>query len=81
LGRTLTLYGRRYCHLCDDMAAAVAPIAAEHGYALEIVDVDAAPELEARYGEMVPVLAHDGETLCHYFLDPERVRARLREIR
>jgi hypothetical protein len=48
---------------------------------VEVVDVDADPALEARYGELVPVLVHDGDTLCHYFLDPERVRARLREIR
>lgn len=81
MGRTLTLYGRPYCHLCDDMAAALAPIAAEHGCSVEVVDVDADPALEARYGELVPVLVHDGDTLCHYFLDPERVRARLREIR
>ena len=77
----LTLYGRTYCHLCDDMAAALAPLAEAHGCAVEVVDVDASPELEARYGERVPVLVHDGVELCHYFLDPERVRARLREIR
>jgi glutaredoxin len=81
LTRTLTLYGRAYCHLCDDMAAALAPLLAEFGCELEVVDVDAAPELEARHGERVPVLCHDGVELCHYFLDPARVRARLMEIR
>lgn len=79
--RVLTLYGRTYCHLCDDMAAALAPLAESHGCTVEVMDVDASPELEARYGERVPVLVHDGVELCHYFLDPERVRARLREIR
>jgi thiol-disulfide isomerase/thioredoxin len=79
--RTLTLYGRPYCHLCDDMAAAVAPIAAEFGCSIEVIDVDSAAELEARYGERVPVLVHAGVELCHHFLDPHRVRARLGEIR
>lgn len=79
--RTLTLYGRLYCHLCDDMAAALAPIAREFGCAIEVVDVDSAADLEARYGERVPVLVHAGVELCHYFLDPARVRARLGEIR
>jgi thiol-disulfide isomerase/thioredoxin len=79
--RILTLFGRTYCHLCDDMAAALAPLAAAHACTIEVVDVDASPELEARYGERVPVLVHDGVELCHYFLDAERVRARLREIR
>lgn len=77
----LTLYGRTYCHLCDDMAALLAPLAGEYGFAIEVVDVDASPDLEARYGERVPVLVHDGEELCHYFLDSARVRARLSEIR
>ncbi len=63
------------------MAAALAPLLAEHGCVLEVVDVDASPALEARYGERVPVLVHAGEELCHYFLDPVRVRARLKEIR
>jgi thiol-disulfide isomerase/thioredoxin len=81
LSRTLLLYARSYCHLCDDMAAALAPLAAERGYAIEVVDVDASAELEARYGERVPVLVHDGVELCHYFLDAALVRDRLVEIR
>lgn len=80
MDRTLTLYGRAYCHLCDDMAAALEPLLAEHRCALEVVDVDASPELEARYGERVPVLVHQGVELCHYFLDSRRVGDRLREI-
>jgi Glutaredoxin-like domain (DUF836) len=79
--RTLTLYGRKYCHLCDDMAAAAAPLAAECGLDLRYVDVDSDPALEARYGESVPVLAHGETLLCRHFLDPERVRAYLAEIR
>jgi hypothetical protein len=63
------------------MAAAVAPLAAAHGFSIQVVDVDSSPELEARYGERVPVLVHDGTELCHYFLDPVRVRDRLGEFR
>jgi len=77
----LTVYGRRYCHLCDDMAAALAPIASEHRVPVVFVDVDADPALEARFGERVPVLVHGDHELCHYFLDAERVRAYLAEIR
>ena len=77
----LTLYGRKYCHLCDDMAAALAPLAAEWGVDVRYVDVDADPVIEARYGENVPVLAHGETMLCRHFLDPQRVRAYLAEIR
>jgi hypothetical protein len=73
----LTLYGRDYCHLCDDMAAALEPLRAEFGFALDRVDVDADPALESRFGEKVPVLAHGEAELCHHFLDAPRVRAYL----
>ena len=74
---TLTLLTRAYCHLCDELLAAVRPIAASHGAALEVVDVDADPGLEAAYGELVPVLfagaPAPGAELCRYRLDRARV--------
>ena len=76
----LTLYGRRYCHLCDDMASALAELVAELGLGLDIVDVDRSPALEARYGERVPVLVHGETELCHYFLDHTAVAAYLARI-
>jgi glutaredoxin len=73
----LTLYGRRWCHLCDDMRAALEPLLAEFGVQVEVVDIDADPALEARYNELVPVLVCDGIELCHYNLDGDGVRAAL----
>ena len=73
----LTLYGRAWCHLCDDMRAALEPLLAEFGAQVEIVDIDADSLLEARYNELVPVLVCDGVELCHYHLDEGRVRAAL----
>lgn len=66
---------RGYCHLCHDMEAALQPLLAEFGARLEVLDVDADPELEAKYDELVPVLLLDGQELCHYFLDEAKVRA------
>jgi len=66
------LYSRSWCHLCEDMQAALAACMARLGraYTLDVVDVDADPALVARYDELVPVLAGpDGAELCHYFLD------------
>lgn len=71
----LTLLSRNYCHLCHDMEAAVRPIAEQFGALLTVVDVDADPELEARYDELVPVLLSEGQEICHYFLDVERLTA------
>lgn len=77
----LTLVSRSYCHLCHDMEAAVVPLMAELGATLRIVDVDADPELEAKYDELVPVLLLGEDELCHYFLDAAKVREVLGQIR
>jgi glutaredoxin len=73
--RVFTLLSREWCHLCHDMLAALEPIAAEFGWQVDVVDVDADPELEARWDELVPVLLHEGRALCHYHLDIPAVRA------
>ncbi|MGY6160578.1 glutaredoxin family protein [Paraburkholderia strydomiana] len=73
----LTLYSRAWCHLCDDMRAALEPLLAEFGVQIEVIDVDSDPSLEARYNELVPVLLCDGIELCHYRLDESRVREAL----
>lgn len=73
----LRLYGRNYCHLCQDMLAALEALRGEPGtprFEIEVYDVDADPALEAKYDELVPVLADDQDReLCHYFLDAAKV--------
>ena len=71
------LFTRSYCHLCHDMEAVVRPLAAAFDVALELVDVDSSEQLEALYGERVPVLRHGDRELCHYFVDADALRAYL----
>jgi hypothetical protein len=67
------LYSRSYCHLCEDMLAALRAFMARAGlpYTVDVVDVDADPGLVERFDELVPVLhaGPAGPELCHYFLD------------
>jgi len=63
------------------MEVALAPLAREFDVEVEVLDVDADPELEALYNELVPVLLHAGSELCHYFLDTAKVRDYLSKIR
>jgi hypothetical protein len=82
--RTLTLLVRAYCHLCDDMRAALQPLAAAAGATITEIDVDADPSLDARFGERVPVLllgSIDGAELCHYRIDRECVAQALKRAR
>jgi len=69
----LTLLGRRGCHLCDELAEALAPLLAGTAVALEHQDVDEDAALARRYGHQVPVLLADGAVLCAHRLDPQRV--------
>jgi thioredoxin reductase (NADPH) len=77
----LTLIGRGYCHLCEEMAVALRPLLAGTSVGLCVVDVDADAELLARYDELVPVLLWEGQEICHHFLDIPKVRAVLARIR
>jgi thioredoxin reductase (NADPH) len=63
------------------MLAAVEALRGEYSFAIDVLDVDADPELEAKYDELVPVLAADGTELCHYFLDEPKVREYLARFR
>ncbi|MGE5770006.1 MAG: glutaredoxin family protein [Betaproteobacteria bacterium] len=77
----LVLVSRSYCHLCHEMEVALAPLAVEFGASVAVVDVDANPDLEAKYDELVPVLLHGQNELCHYFLDESKTREYLAAIR
>jgi hypothetical protein len=76
----LTLLSRTYCHLCEDMLDALARHPRQSNFSVKVVDVDADPALEARYGILVPVLLHGEEEICHYHLDVPKLEAFLTSI-
>ncbi len=63
------LYGRRYCHLCEEMASALRALGVE----FEEIDVDADPRLDELYGENVPVLFSGEREVCRHRLTPEAI--------
>lgn len=44
---------------------------------IDIVDIDQHPELEAKWGDKVPVLLNAEQEICHYFLDEAALRLAL----
>jgi hypothetical protein len=65
------------------MRAALQPIADAAGARITEIDVDARPALEARFGNLVPVLllgSVDGDEVCHYHLDVARVARALARV-
>jgi thiol-disulfide isomerase/thioredoxin len=77
----LTLYSRAYCHLCDDMLAALETLREEFAFDVDVIDVDVDPALTARYDELVPVLDANGWELCRYYFDAAKVREYLSRFR
>jgi glutaredoxin-like protein DUF836 len=72
----LTLVHRQDCELCDEMLAALEQLGREHPLPpLQVLDVDADPDLRRRHGFDVPVLLLDGSVVCRHRLDvPELLR-------
>lgn len=78
--RKLTVLSRSYCHLCDDLIAALEQFRGRFSspFEIEVVDIDARPELEEQWGDKVPVLLEGGNEICHYFLDHEALVTHLK---
>jgi hypothetical protein len=76
----LTLYSRDYCHLCHDMLAELDAIRGALAFEVVVVDVDSDPGLEARFGELVPVLYHQARELARYRLVVSELEAYLAKI-
>jgi len=69
------VYSRPDCSLCEALYGELADLLGGAASSVKIVDVSGDPELERRYGSRVPVLAIDGEFVCAYRLDHDRIRA------
>jgi glutaredoxin len=61
------LYTRRGCHLCDEMDRQLQ----RHGITAQKVDIDDDPELQEKYGMVIPVVSINGR---------ERFRGRISDI-
>jgi len=77
---TLTLYGKPGCHLCEDARAAVERVTARRDVPLQQVDISRDPALYKRYGERIPVLEIDGETVFELFVDEVVLERRLDRV-
>ena len=69
--KTLIVYGREDCHLCQNMILALQDIQERIPFNFKVIDIDSDPELIALYGEKIPVLVSPltNQEICHYFLD------------
>ena len=77
--RTLVLYSRPGCHLCEQLAAELEPLLRGRAV-VELKDVDESVALERRYGLRIPVLVDGDIELSGYPLDRARVERHLNSL-
>ena len=70
----LQLLTRAGCHLCEAAAETLTRIGAEGGLVPQEIDVDTDPELQAEYGDRVPVVLLDGREHSYFTVDVDRLR-------
>ena len=76
--RTVTLYGRPDCHLCDEAREIVSGLVAEADD-LELVErnIEDDDELHQAFLERIPVVEFDGRIVGELVPDPHKLRMTL----
>jgi glutaredoxin len=74
---TLTLYSRPECCLCEEMKAMLTQVRQGVPFELEEINISLDPELEARFGQEIPVLFINGRKAFKYHLTASELRRRL----
>ena len=72
--KMVTVYGRAHCHLCEVALATIEGFRPEFQFEIEKIYIDGSDELEAKYGEQVPVIVIDGKPHDFFRVDPIRFR-------
>jgi len=71
------LYSKPGCHLCDEARAVITAVCAELGESYDEIDITTSADLQARFGEEIPVTLVDGAQHDFWRVDPERLRRAL----
>jgi hypothetical protein len=76
---TLVLYTRKDCCLCEEMKKVIRRVAENFALTVQELDVDSSAELQAEYGNEVPVLLVNGRKAFKYRVTAKELESRLRK--
>ena len=80
--KTVVLYSRPGCHLCDEAREAILRLRDEGvDFELREIDIESDDELLKRFLELIPVVCVDAEQVSELRLDLGALRARLDTVR
>jgi glutaredoxin len=75
--RSVVLYGRDGCCLCDDARAVLDRVRARHPFTLHECDIDEDEALLRAYLERIPVITIDGAEAFELFVDEAELERKL----
>ena len=75
--RTVVLYGREDCCLCDDARAVLARVRSRRPFLLHERDIDDDDALQRAYLERIPVVTIDGVEAFELFVNEAELERRL----
>jgi hypothetical protein len=78
--RTVIVYGRPGCHLCDDAVAIIERVQARLPFKLEQRNIESDDGLFKRYLERIPVVEIDGQEAFELFVDEQQFERRLSRV-
>jgi len=79
--KTITLYTRGGCHLCDQAKSQILSLLSEFGATLREVDIDDDTLIHDRYTNDVPVIFLGSQMIAQHRLDPARLRHLLAQVK
>jgi glutaredoxin len=75
--KSVALYTRKGCHLCDVVKAALDEEMQRTPFELTVVDIDTSASLKADYGMLIPVVFVDNVEIARFRIDRDKFRAAL----
>lgn len=75
--KTITLYTKPDCPLCEKAETVLLEIQSEIAFRLEKVDITQDEKLFTQYRYEIPVIAINGHEFCRYRVEREALRAAL----
>ena len=72
--KSVIVYYREGCHLCEQVVASLFELQAELKYEIIQIDIDDDPALQKKYDVDVPVVMFNDEVIFYHFFDETELR-------
>lgn len=77
----VTIYSRSGCHLCENALDLLTPLTKTLDFEIQEKLIDGSKELEALYGQLIPVVHINGEYFSHFRVDLSEFKSSLEKHR